>query len=331
LRVQSDWPVHELTGELRGAYSAYPDAPEADRPEGAGALRLRLDATRDTRIEAEARTQVDTQRPGSPELGSGVRGRPLVSSFGASIGVTQSLNRLQLGLRGTVDRTLYEDAELGDGTLLRQGDRNLTQLGLRLRAGYEAQPGLIPFVEALADTRTYDDRLDGAGLDRRSTGLGARAGTTFEITRILTGEVAAGWQARDYEDPRLRRLSGPVGEAALAWSASPLTTVRLRGTAQIAETTLPGSSGALNQAGALEVRHDLRRNLTFTAAATLSRLDYDGVRLVEDGFAGSLKLDYRFTRWMSARASYTYERLRSTAPGGGYEANVYLVGLRFNP
>jgi hypothetical protein len=84
LRIQSDWSRHELTGLLRGAYSEYPSLKSADRPEGSGRLNLRLDATRDTRIDLETRYFLDTQRPGSPELNAPtVRNRPLVSSVGA--------------------------------------------------------------------------------------------------------------------------------------------------------------------------------------------------------------------------------------------------------
>jgi hypothetical protein len=151
LRLQSDWSNHELNGFLRGAYNVYPDVKGADRPEGEGALRLRLDASRDTKFDVEGRYVLDTQRPGSPELNAPVTARPLVSSFGASVGATQTFNRLRLELRGGVDRTIYEDAQLPSGVILRQSDRNVTQYGVKLRAGYEVSPGIKPFVDVLAD------------------------------------------------------------------------------------------------------------------------------------------------------------------------------------
>jgi hypothetical protein len=64
---------------------------------------------------------------------------------------------------------------------------------------------------------------------------------------------------------------------------------------------------------------------------TLSEADYRGIDLREEGFAGSVKLDYRLTRSIALRASFTHERLKSTDPGDDYTANVYLVGLRFQP
>ena len=126
LRLQSDWTQHELSGLLRGAYSVYPDVKGADRPDGDGALRLRLDASRNLKLDAEGHYHLDTQRPGSPELNAQVVDRPLVNSFGASVGATQTFNRLQLELRGLVDRTVYEDARLPGGLILDQGDRDFT-------------------------------------------------------------------------------------------------------------------------------------------------------------------------------------------------------------
>ena len=67
--------------------------------------------------------------------------RPLVTTTGAAAGVTQRFNRLLVGLRGTVDRTVYEDAHLTNGTTLDQSDRDSNQYGLRLRVGYELTPG----------------------------------------------------------------------------------------------------------------------------------------------------------------------------------------------
>jgi hypothetical protein len=68
---------------------------------------------------------------------------------------------------------------------------------------------VTPFVEALADTRVHDIAVDSAGFRRDSDGVGVRAGSTFELTRTLSGEVSAGILKRTYDDPRLRDLWGP--------------------------------------------------------------------------------------------------------------------------
>ena len=331
LRVQSDWPVHALNVQVRGAYNAFLKVPDANRPDADGRASLRFDLTRDTQIDLESAFRIDTERPGSPELGVSVVERPLNARFGAAAGVTERFNRLSVGLRGSIDRAVFEDARLTSGEVLDQTDRNVTVYGARLRTGYELLPGTTPFVDLLVDTRIHDRRIDNAGFRRDSEGYGFRAGSTFEITRLITGEAAAGYEVRRFEDERLRELRGPILDAAVIWAVTPLTTLRLRASAQTDDTTVTNASGILSQRAVLELQHDLRRNLSLIGALTFSRAEYQGIFLREDGFAASLRLDYRLTRALALRASYTHESLKSTSPGSNYKADVFLVGMRIQP
>jgi hypothetical protein len=331
LRIQSDWSRHELTGSLRAAYNEYPSVPDASRPEGAGKLGLRLDVSRDTIVDAEAHYQLDTERPGSPELGVSVRERPIVNTEGGSVAVTQRFNRFSATLRGTIDRTDYQDVILSNGSILDQGDRAFTQYGGRLRLAYEFSPSFTPFVEGLGDTRIYDRKVNNDGFRRSSDGIGARAGAAFELTRLIKGEISAGAIQRRYDDPRLRNLTSPLVEAAVSWAVTPLTTVRLTGLMTVDETTVPGATGIIGSRATLEVAHDLRRNLTITPAFTYFENDYQGVPITEHGYNASIKLDYRLTRQIALRASYIYEQLKSSVPGSDYKANVFLVGMRLQP
>jgi len=331
LAFRSDWSTHALSGELRGSYFEYPDNPAASRPNGAGATRLRIDATRDTRIDVEGRFLVDTQRTGSPDLNAGSATRPLVMSYGTTLGVTQIFNRLQLSLRGLVDRSEFEDARLGNGVIIPQSDRNLNQYGLQLRAGYEMSPTFTPFVDVLADTRVYDRRVDSAGTRRDSDGLTVSVGSSVALTRFLSGEVSGGLQHRTYNDPTLRDLTAPVMNAALIWTASPLTSVRLNATAGIVETAIAGSSGVRTQAVTLEVQHDLLRNLSLIGGITFVASDYDRVNISERGFSGTARLDYRFNRWLTLRGTYIYQQVDSTVTTASFHSNTWLLGLRVNP
>lgn len=328
LEIQSDWNVHELKGKISGGYLDFFRNKDASRPDADGSLDLRLDATRDTRILLESRLKLDTQRPGSPDLTANVTGRPQIFQYGGSAGVTHDINRLQLTLRGSVDRSDYEDAHLSNGAMLSQKDRNLTQYGLRLRAAYEVTPGIKPFVQAEIDQRDFDEKSDSSGYMRSSKGITGRVGSSFEISRQLTGEISGGYQDRKYDDTRLKNLRGFVGDASILWSPTPLTTVTLRGTAELGDTTIAGSSGTTVRRATLEVAHALRRNLTVTGFTNFSRTEYDGQGLREDYMNVGARLEYKLTRTFAVRASFTHERLNSTAQGSDYTANVSLVGLR---
>ena len=324
----SDWSRHELTGNLRGGYTRFFSVPDASRPNGDGKLGLRLDLDRETRIDLETRLTIDTQRPGSTELGATAIGNPATYAYGGSAGISHDINRLQLSLRGSVDRNTYEDGKTSTGGTIIQSDRNQTQYSGRLRVGYELTPGIRPFVESTVDTRKFDDAVDTSGYRRSSDGYSARVGSVFELTRQLTGEISGGYQQRKYDDPRLRDLRGFVGDVALIWTPTPLTTVTLRGTNDLADTTLAGVSGAVSRRVTLEVAHALLRNLIITPYLSYLQTDYVDNPLRENTTVIGARLDYKLSRTVAIRASFSNERLKSTSAGSDYTANVGQIGLR---
>ncbi len=328
LALRSDWAVHELTADIRGGYNRYFTLPNADRPDGSGRVGLRLDAAKDTAFDLELRGRIDSQTPGSANLTGQAQGRPLIYQYGGSAGVTQRFNRFALSARASVDRTDYADAKLGDGLTLSQKDRNLTQYGVRLRAGYEVTPGLVPFAEVLLDTRKYDLKADSTGFRRDSDGLQLRAGTSIELTRTLTGEVSAGYGLRRYEDQRLSDLRAPVVEAVLTWAMSPLTTLKLRGATEFEETTIAGSSGAITRRLSAELSHAFLRNLTATATASYGRSDFQGVARQDDTVRAGLGLEYALTRNLVLRGSFNHERTTSNVAGNNINGNIWLFGVR---
>ena len=43
---------------------------------------------------------------------------------------------------------------------------------------------------------------------------------------------------------------------------------------------------------------------------------------------GTVKAEYSLTRSVVVKASYAYERLKTTVQGSDYTANIFLLGLR---
>lgn len=327
LRFESDWTRHAFSGGLRGGYDAYGRSAEASRPTLSGETALRLDVTQDARLTLGATIGLDTERPGARDLPGATINRPTVLDYAASANLERDVGPGRLGLRGTVGRTQYGEAKLSNGSRVSRRDRDLTRFEIAARAGYEITPGLVPFVEVAADRRQYDRRVDAAGLRRSSDGLTGRIGASFEITRLLTGEASIGWQTRDPDDPSLRRLDGVVADASLEWALSPLTRLRLTGSSSLDETNRVGASGDRTQTIGLSFAHDLRRNFTARGEIAFTRTRFGGGG-EERGTSGGIGLDYAFGRHAALAADWRRERLRDDA-GGGYDADLYLLGLRF--
>ena len=115
-----------------------------------------------------------TCRPVSPSCQSSPPSAATPASASASIA---SICRV----KGDVERTVYQNSTLIDGTIASNDDRNYDQYTGTLRGGYELTPGVKPFVEFGADTRVHDLNADISGYQRNSNGLTGKAGSTFEL------------------------------------------------------------------------------------------------------------------------------------------------------
>jgi len=185
-----------------------------------------------------------------------------------------------------------------------------------------------PFTEFEGDSRVHDVRFDRSGFQRDSSGGYAKAGTSFEFTRLLTGEISVGYAARDYVDPRLDRLQGLLVASSLTWTATPLTTAKFYSTTSIDETTLPGVSGVLTHVYTVEVDHDFRRWLTAIGKFTFGTLDYQGDGRRDKTYSLEGDLVYKMTRSLWVKGTLRRDVLNSNIPGNSTASTVVMLGVR---
>ncbi len=256
--------------------------------------------------------------------------RPIIADYGGGIGVIQDFNRLELTFRGSYERTYWQNAHFSDGSTQVLSLDSYDDYGLTARAAYEWTPGIKPFIQAGLDQRIHDSLYDTDGYMRNSLGDAVSAGSTFELTRLLTGALSAGYADRQYQDPRLANLRGPIFDASLVWTATPLTKVTLRGSTTLDETTVAGASGAITRQGGIEIAHALLRNLTLIAAGSWQNSTYPGAvpRIDQTLIQAGLRAEYSLTRSIVLKGSFITQRMASTAPGTDYTANIFMVGLK---
>ncbi|MEA2910278.1 MAG: hypothetical protein QOJ15_2359 [Bradyrhizobium sp.] len=337
----SDWDRHALVADLRGSFTGYGNtfppptdgtissAPtNVDRPDFTGHIDGRLDVTHDTRLLGEVRLRVSTDNPGSPNVQAGLAKYPVYTTLGGTFGVDQNFNRLQISAGGTVDRTVYTDSKLTDGSTTSNDDRNFNQFGGVGRISYDLLPGVKPFAEFEGDSRVHDVTFDRGGFQRDSSGGYAKGGTSFEFSRLLTGEIAAGYALRDYVDPRLNRLQGLLTSASLTWTATPLTTAKFYSDTQIGETTVPGVSGVLTHTYTFEVDHDFRRWLTAIGRFTYGTYDYQGDGRRDKTYTIEGDLVYKMTRNLWVKGTLRRDILDSNIPLSSSASTVVMLGVR---
>jgi hypothetical protein len=323
--LQSDWSRSDLHGELKGAYTDYFDDPNDDSPTASGTLDGRYDASRDLSFDAEGRFNVSEQTLTSLGLGSGTGSatHALVSTYGATLGGAQKFGDLTLALHATLDRTTYANATADD---LASDDFN--DWGLRGRVSYRLSEAVSPFVEIGVDTRHYDSAIDYNGYDRNSDGWQAVAGATLAFTRQLTGEASFGYGARAYVDPRLQNFAGPVIDASLTWSATPLTTVTAKAQTTLGDSVAAGASGVMTRTYSLDVAHELTRAFTLGAMASWSGETYVGLAQHDSTTIYGLRAEYHVSRDLVLKASASRQIYDSNAANSNYVADVFMLGVK---
>ena len=332
LVAKSDWTRHEVIATLRGSYTVYDKTPELDRPAVDSRIAGRFDVTRDTALIGEGTLVVGTDNPGSPNVQAGLSRFPIYTTLGGTFGITQRFNRVEVAAKGLAERTEYQDSRFTDGTTQGNQDRNYNRFGGALRTSYDLMPGLKPFVEVSADTREHDLAVDRFGMQRDSTGWIAKGGTTFRLSRLLTGELAVGWIERKYKDPTLQELNGFLFDASLIYALSALTNIKLNALTVAAETTVPGTAGVLTRNAGIEFEHAFRRWLIGAVKFNYGLDDYVGSARKDDRYSVSASVTYKLNRWAQAKAEVREEWLRSTTPAGvNYDATVFLLGMKLTP
>ncbi len=328
--IQSDWSRNEFDATIKSGYSRYLQLPANSSPDNALTANGRIDVSRHLTIDGQGRFVQSSQQANAPGLLAGVNllARPLTYTSGATFGATQTFNRLSLGLHASLDRYTYDNANASGGGIIDLANGNYTDSGLQLRAGYDLLPGVAPFVEVDADRRQRDVALDTAGYDRNSTGYGAKLGSTFSLSQLLTGSISTGLTHRNYKDVRLGAVTAPTLDANLVWTPTPLTTVTLHGNTDIAESTVTGATAALTHTATLQVAHQLLRNLTLTGNVGWTNTSYAGAGLITNQLSAGLSADYSLTREIKLHGGFTQQRLTSNQPGYQYTDNIFLFGVR---
>lgn len=331
LLVRSNWSRHELKADLRGSYTGYsPDhTPTLSRPNFNGKVDGRVDVTKDTRIDLGARALVGTDNPGSPNLPAGLAKLPIYTTYGGSAGLGHRFNRFDVSIKGDAERTIYQQSTLTDGTTASNDDRNFDQYGATLRGGYELLPGVVPFAEAGADTRVHDFSTDLSGYQRNSKGWTGRVGSTFELTRQLTGEFGVGYVQRSYDDTRLEQIKGLIGDASLLWTVNALTNVKLTAKSSVGESTVPGVSGVIYRDVGLQLDHAFQRWLIGSLKIGFGLDDYVGLSREDKRFSAGVGLTYKLTPSVQIKGEFRQDWLRSNVDGNDYTASIFLLGLRF--
>lgn len=324
LDLRSNWNNHALNLHADSSVVRYWDNDDENFTDYTLSADGRVDVLRDLRLFGGAGYQIRHEPRSSPDNQGGTEPTEY-SVAGANLGVEKEFNRLSFRLNGKTERYEYDNVRNASGTVLDQSGRDRDEHEIGLRTGYEIGPLRNVYLLTNYYIREYD-KLTG-GFNRDSDGYLVGVGTQYDLTGLVFIDAYAGYRRQDYDDARLREMTGWASGIKVTWNVTPLTTLTGTLDRDIRETTVTNASGYFQTKAELRADHELLRNLILTASLGYQNDDFQGVSRDDDYTLVGLGAKYLINRNFTLSGGYGYRSRDSNVSGGDFDENVVLVRL----
>ncbi|MEO0031221.1 MAG: hypothetical protein RIS94_979 [Pseudomonadota bacterium] len=273
LSLQSQWAKHALNLSASATVDRHPShsIENIERFEMAGDGRI--DAGTGTHITAEAGFARRIEPRGT--TGDTLFGaKPIAYTLlTGGLGFEQEFGRTRLSLTGQYERYRYLDRRLGN-VVIDQSARDFESVTGDVRLAQAVSPGIAVFADASLSHNRYPVKID--GLNRNSTGVTALGGVLFGISRLLQGEIGAGYLRQTFKDPVFPTISGFDYHVHVRWSPTRMTDVRLFAARSFQRSPIANIAGVEQQDIVLAVEHELRRNILLRPGASYTTAKFRG-------------------------------------------------------
>lgn len=207
-----------------------------------------------------------------------------------------------------------------------QEERDRSRYGIGLRLGYKPVGRFEAYVDGAYRWIRYDDTSE---VNRDNQGYLLRAGVGVDITAILFGDAYVGFESIDYED--FDDKTKPIFGTELTWNVTPLTSIILDGRGQIEETTVTQdgeqASGKLRTRVAVNVWHELLRNVLVNGFVGWNRDDFDGIDRTDNTYRLGTRARYLLNRNFTLEGGYTFVTRDSDIANREYDQHVIRLGV----
>lgn len=254
-----------------------------------------------------------------------------------NLGYEHKFNRLVASIFYQRSDYNFDDVNARDSfgtvSVVDSDDRDRAEDLVTLKLMYEVNPGMSGFVSGTTRMVEYDDNLDSAGLQRSSDGYSINTGVALELTHLLVGDVYIGYNNQDYDDPTLSSINHFNVGADLTWRPTGLTIVQGKIDGEVVDSIVDGVSGFFRTSYAVQVDHELKRNILLLGKLRYAQDDFEGTSVGsnqerdDDTVEFGLGMKYLFNRHLYLSGDYNYTKRSSNADIADYDQNILQISV----
>ena len=324
LRIRSDGEAGQYDLDLGATHYEYQSIDSESRTEAHARLRsareLATDLKLDTLLEAARRFE-----PRGSSLTLQNSAKPIAyRDLRAETTVTKTFNRLGVAVGGGIRSLAFENGETFSGTPIDQSFRDGTIVTASVKPFYDISPGYRAYALLKANRRNFE----GTGtLNRDSEGYDARAGLEFQLTSMLFGSFDLGYLQQGYSDPLIPDASGLSTKADLTWLMTPLMTVSLFGSRQVAELAAQDQEARIDLTVGARVDYEVRRNLIASMEAAYTNEEFTGSTREDDVVQIGTKIDYMLNVYCSFGLKYSYFERNSNNVDFSFDRHLVMLNV----
>lgn len=255
--------------------------------------------------------------------------------------LVRDVNRIRAAVGFSYGKYDFKDGRLNPSIItpnpiFEQDDRDNETLELRGRVDFAVSPDTALFGQVAHRTRDYDldggftnnDPVNGVPvLDRDSKGWRYLLGANFDLTNVVRGEVAVGYQTNEYDSPIYDDVDGFAAYGEVNWFVTQITTATFNAARETVESGVTGAAGVERTSIGARVDHELRRDIILTGGLRYVQDDFISLDREEDRTAFHAGADWHANRALTFGARY--ERFDQQSSGinrdRDFDANVFTL------
>jgi len=259
----------------------------------------------------------------------------------ANAQIVRDVNRIRASVGFNYGKYDFKDGRLNPSIItpnrvFEQDDRDSETFDITGRLDFAISPDTAIFGRVTHHTRDYDldggftnnDPVNGTPiLDRDATGWRSLIGANFDLTAVVRGEVAVGYQTTEYDSPAFAEVDGLSAYGQVDWFVTQLTTASFNAARETVESGVTGAAGVERTSIGARVDHELRRDLILSGGYRFEQDEYVSFDRDDDRSVFDAGVDWYTNRMLTLGARY--ERFDQDSAGlnrdRDFSANLFTV------